>query len=101
MKFLPAGGRSSVIGAAIGAIPGVGADVAAWVSYDVARRRSKKPETFGKGNPEGIVAAETANNACVPGTYIPMLALGIPGDAVTAVIIGGFYFMDCSLVLFC
>ena len=89
VKFLPAGGRSSVIGAAIGAIPGVGADVAAWVSYDVARRRSKQPETFGKGNPEGIVAAETANNACVPGTYIPMLILGIPGDAVTAVIIGG------------
>lgn len=89
MKFLPIGIRSSGVGAITGAIPGVGADVAAWVSYDIQRRKSKNPETFGKGNPEGIVAAETANNACVPGSYVPMLTLGIPGDAVTAVIIGG------------
>jgi putative tricarboxylic transport membrane protein len=89
IKFLPIGVRSSVVGAVIGAIPGVGADVASWVSYDMARRKSKSPETFGKGNPEGIVASETANNACVPGSYVPMLTLGIPGDAVTAVIIGG------------
>ncbi|MGG1662134.1 tripartite tricarboxylate transporter permease [Brevibacillus sp. NRS-1366] len=88
-KFFPLGFRSSVIGALIGAVPGVGADVASWVSYDMAKRRSKEPETFGKGNPEGIVASETANNACVPGSYIPMLTLGIPGDSVTAVIIGG------------
>lgn len=88
-KFFPLGFRSSIIGALIGAVPGVGADVASWVSYDMAKRRSKEPETFGKGNPEGIVASETANNACVPGSYIPMLTLGIPGDSVTAVIIGG------------
>ncbi|MED4582532.1 tripartite tricarboxylate transporter permease [Brevibacillus choshinensis] len=88
-KFFPLGIRSSFIGALIGAVPGVGADVASWVSYDMAKRRSKEPETFGKGNPEGIVASETANNACVPGSYIPMLTLGIPGDSVTAVIIGG------------
>ncbi|MED4781202.1 tripartite tricarboxylate transporter permease [Brevibacillus choshinensis] len=88
-KFFPLGFRSSFIGALIGAVPGVGADVASWVSYDMAKRRSKEPETFGKGNPEGIVASETANNACVPGSYIPMLTLGIPGDSVTAVIIGG------------
>lgn len=88
-KYLPLGLKSSTIGGVIGAIPGVGADIASWVSYDVAKRSSKSPETFGKGNPEGIVASETANNACVPGSYIPMLTLGIPGDAVTAVIIGG------------
>lgn len=88
-KFLPLGAKSSVTGAVIGAVPGLGADIASWVSYDMAKRSSKSPETFGKGNPEGIVAAETANNACVPGSYIPMLTLGIPGDAVTAVIIGG------------
>lgn len=87
-KYIPVGGRSSVIGALIGAIPGAGADIASWVSYDVTKRRSKSPETFGKGNPEGVVASEAANNACVPGTYVPMLTLGIPGDAVTAVIIG-------------
>lgn len=87
-KYIPVGGRSSVIGALIGAVPGAGADIAAWVSYDMAKRKSKQPETFGKGNPEGVVASETANNACVPGTYVPMLTLGIPGDAVTAVILG-------------
>lgn len=88
-SYLPIGIKSSAIGGVIGAIPGAGADIAAWVSYDVAKRSSKSPETFGKGNPEGIVAAETANNACVPGSYVPMLTLGIPGDSVTAVIIGG------------
>jgi putative tricarboxylic transport membrane protein len=88
-KYFPLGMRSSIIGALIGAIPGVGADVASWVSYDMAKRKSKEPDSFGKGNPEGIVASETANNACVPGSYIPMLTLGIPGDSVTAVIIGG------------
>ncbi|MGM8365220.1 tripartite tricarboxylate transporter permease [Virgibacillus sp. W0181] len=88
-RYLPLGGKSSLIGSIIGAIPGAGADIGAWVSYDMAKRSSKKPETFGKGNPEGVVAAETANNAAVPGSYVPMLTLGIPGDAVTAVIIGG------------
>lgn len=88
-SYVPTGVRSSAIGGIIGAIPGAGADIAAWVAYDVAKRNSKKPETFGKGNPEGVVAAETANNACVPGSYVPMLTLGIPGDSVTAVIIGG------------
>lgn len=88
-KFQPLALRSTLIGCFIGAIPGVGADVASWVAYDNAKRFSKEPEKFGKGNPEGIVAAETSNNACVPGSYIPMLSLGIPGDSVTAVILGG------------
>lgn len=81
--------RASVIGVVIGALPGVGADIAAWVSYGSNRQLSKEKEQYGKGTPEGVVSAETANNAAVGGTYIPMLTLGIPGDAVTAVILGG------------
>ncbi|MDD2476464.1 MAG: tripartite tricarboxylate transporter permease [Dysgonamonadaceae bacterium] len=89
VKYQALAFRSTLFGVFIGSIPGVGADVACWVAYDNAKKQSKSPETFGKGNPEGVVAAETANNACVPGTYIPMLSLGIPGDSVTAVILGG------------
>jgi putative tricarboxylic transport membrane protein len=81
--------RANVIGVAVGALPGVGADIAAWVSYGVNRQLSKEPERYGKGTPEGVVAPETANNAAVGGAYIPLLTLGIPGDAVTAVILGG------------
>ena len=68
--------RSGVIGVIIGAIPGVGENIAAYVSYDFAHRASKHPEKFGKGSEEGLIAAETANNACVGGAIIPVLALG-------------------------
>ncbi len=81
--------RANVIGVIIGALPGVGADIAAWVSYGTNRQMSKEKERYGKGAPEGVISAETANNAAVGGTYVPMLTLGIPGDAVTAVILGG------------
>jgi putative tricarboxylic transport membrane protein len=81
--------RASVIGVVIGALPGVGADIAAWVSYGSNKQLSKEKDQYGKGTPEGVLSAETANNAAVGGTYIPMLTLGIPGDAVTAVILGG------------
>jgi putative tricarboxylic transport membrane protein len=81
--------RAKVIGVAIGALPGVGADIAAWVSYGTNRQFSKERDRYGKGTPEGVISAEAANNAAVGGTYIPMLTLGIPGDAVTAVILGG------------
>lgn len=81
--------RANVIGVVIGALPGVGADIAAWVSYGTNKQLSKEKDQYGKGTPEGVVSAETANNAAVGGTYIPMLTLGIPGDAVTAVILGG------------
>lgn len=80
--------RSSLIGYIIGVIPGAGATIASITAYSVQRRLSKHPETFGKGNPEGVVAAEAANNACMPGALAPMLALGIPGKASTAVLIG-------------
>lgn len=79
--------RSSVIGTVIGAIPGTGGDIASWVSYNEAKRWSKHPEAFGEGVPEGIAAPEAANNAISGGALIPLLTLGIPGDAGTAVML--------------
>jgi putative tricarboxylic transport membrane protein len=91
-KYLPLSLRCSTIGVFIGALPGAGGDIAALMAYDHAKRTTKNPSRpFGEGAYEGIVAPETANNAAVPGEYIPMLTLGIPGDAVTAVIIGALY----------
>jgi putative tricarboxylic transport membrane protein len=80
--------RSTFIGYIVGVIPGAGATIASIVAYTVQKRMSKNPESFGNGNPEGVVAAETSNNACMPGALAPMLALGIPGKASTAVLIG-------------
>ena len=82
--------KSSVLGTFIGAIPGAGSDIAAFVGYSEAKRRSKNPEKFGNGAIEGVAAAESANNACTGGAMIPMLSLGIPGDAVTAILLGAF-----------
>jgi putative tricarboxylic transport membrane protein len=79
-----------LIGTFIGAIPGAGGDIAAFVSYSEAKRTSKHPEKFGTGIPEGIAAAESANNGCSGGAMIPMLTLGVPGDSNTAVLIGAF-----------
>jgi putative tricarboxylic transport membrane protein len=81
--------RSSVIGVIVGIIPGVGCSVGGFLSYDAAKRASKTPEAFGKGSPEGILASETANNAVTGGTLIPLLTLGVPGNPVTAVLLGG------------
>lgn len=78
---------SSVIGTVIGAIPGTGGDIASWVGYNEAKRWSKHPEKFGEGAPEGIAAPEAANNAISGGALIPLLTLGIPGDAGTAVML--------------
>ncbi len=82
--------KGSLIGTFIGSIPGAGGDIAAFVSYSEAKRTSKHPEMFGKGAPEGIAAAECANNGCSGGAMIPMLALGVPGDSNTAVLMGAF-----------
>jgi putative tricarboxylic transport membrane protein len=91
-KFLPLSLRTSSIGVIIGALPGTGGDIAALMAYDHAKRTVKNPtRPFGEGAYEGLVAPESANNAAVGGAYIPMLTLGIPGDAVTAVIIGALY----------
>jgi putative tricarboxylic transport membrane protein len=80
--------RSSLLGVFIGAIPGAGSTIAAYISYSEAKRRSKNPENFGKGAPEGVVAPEAANNGEAGGAMIPMLTLAIPGDPQTAVILG-------------
>lgn len=81
--------RSSLIGIGVGIIPGVGCSVGGFLSYDAARKTSQTPENFGKGSTEGLVASETANNAVTGGTLIPLLTLGIPGNPVTAVLLGG------------
>lgn len=78
--------RSGVIGVYVGILPGVGEDMAAWSSYAAARRASREKEKFGKGSVEGLMAAETGDNASVPGAIIPALALGIPGSAPSAVL---------------
>lgn len=79
--------RSGIVGTFIGAVPGVGEDVAAWVSYDMARRSSKEGAKFGTGVVEGLIAAETGNNACVAGAMIPVLSLAVPGSAPAAVLL--------------
>ncbi|RZL07256.1 MAG: transporter, partial [Rubrivivax sp.] len=78
--------RSGLIGTGVGVVPGVGEDVAAWSSYAAAKRASKEKEKFGKGSVEGLMAAETGDNACVPGAMIPVLTLAIPGSAPAAVL---------------
>jgi putative tricarboxylic transport membrane protein len=78
--------RSGLIGTGVGVVPGVGEDVAAWSSYAAAKRASKERALFGKGSVEGLMAAETGDNACVPGAVIPVLTLAIPGSAPAAVL---------------
>jgi putative tricarboxylic transport membrane protein len=91
-KYLPLSLRSSSIGVIVGALPGTGGDIAALMAYDHAKRSTKHPDVpFGQGAKEGLIAPEAANNAAVGGAYIPMLTLGIPGDAVTAVFIGALF----------
>ena len=82
--------RSSLIGIGIGILPGIGAGTSNIVAYTVAKNQSRHPEKFGKGIIDGVVAPESANNAGIGGAMIPLLTLGIPGDAVTAVMLGGF-----------
>lgn len=81
--------RSSLIGIIVGIIPGVGCSVGGFLSYDAAKRTAHNKEEFGNGAPDGIIASETANNAVTGGTLIPLLTLGIPGNPVTAVLLGG------------
>lgn len=80
--------KSTFIGTFVGAVPGAGSDIAAFVAYGEAKRASKTPENFGRGEINGVAAPESANNACTGGAMIPMLSLGVPGDAVTAVLLG-------------
>jgi putative tricarboxylic transport membrane protein len=82
--------RSGLIGTFIGVVPGTGAGIACFIAYSEAKRASKHPEKFGTGILEGVAAAESANTATTGGALVPMLTLGIPGDSVTAVLIGAF-----------
>lgn len=82
--------RSFVIGFIIGVFPGVGGATSSVLAYGVAKSYSKHPEKFGTGIPDGVIASETANNATIAGAIVPLLSLGIPGDSVTAMMIGGF-----------
>lgn len=89
-KSLPTLFRSTSIGTFIGALPGLGAEIACWVAYGIAKQRSKHPDEYGKGSLEGVAAAESGANSTVPATLIPMMIFGIPGDVVTAVLLGAF-----------
>lgn len=80
--------QSSIIGNIIGALPGAGADIAAWVAYGVAKRTSKNGDDFGTGCVEGVIAPTSANNAAIGGSWIPALVFGIPGDTITAIVLG-------------
>ena len=80
--------RSSVIGTWIGMLPGIGANIGSVTAYTVAKGFSKRPEQFGKGCEEGIVASEAANNATIGGSLIPLIAMGLPGSVVEAVLLG-------------
>ena len=80
--------RSSVIGTWVGLLPGIGANIAAMLSYSTAKSSSKEPEKFGTGHEPGVIAAETANNASIGGALIPLITMGIPGSVVDAILIG-------------
>lgn len=82
--------RSSLIGIGIGILPGTGSGLSNIVAYAQAKNSSKDPDSFGKGNPDGIIASEASNNAATGGALIPLLTLGIPGDATTLMMIGAF-----------
>lgn len=80
--------QGAIVGTLIGILPGVGGSIGSVVAYGLARRTSKTPDDFGRGSTEGLTAAESANNACVGGALVPMMTMGIPGDPMTAVLIG-------------
>lgn len=88
-KYIPNMIRSSIIGLLVGIMPGAGGDIGSWVSYNFAKRSSKHPETFGKGELQGVCASEAANNAVTGGALIPLLTLSIPGSGTAAVLLGG------------
>jgi TctA family transporter len=88
--------RGSALGTLVGALPGAGADIAAWMSYAVSRKLSKEPEKFGTGHVEGIVESGSANNSALAGAWIPALVFGIPGDSITAIVIGVLYMKNMN-----
>ncbi|HQS09992.1 MAG TPA: tripartite tricarboxylate transporter permease [Xanthobacteraceae bacterium] len=91
VKYWPQQIRGNITGTAIGILPGAGADIAAWVSYAMSRKFSKTPEKFGTGHVEGIIESTSSNNAALAGAWVPALVFGIPGDSITAIVIGVLY----------
>lgn len=91
LRYWPQQLRGNIIGTGLGILPGAGADVAAYVSYAVSRKMSKTPEKFGTGHMEGVVEATASNNAALSSAWIPALVFGIPGDTITAIVIGVLY----------
>jgi putative tricarboxylic transport membrane protein len=83
--------QASVLGVVVGAIPGMGSSVAGFLAYGRAKDRSKDPESFGKGNPEGIIAPEACDNAVSGGLLVPVLTLGVPGNGTSAVLLAALY----------
>jgi putative tricarboxylic transport membrane protein len=88
--------RGNLIGTAVGILPGAGADIGAWISYAVSKRFSKEPEKFGTGHVEGLVDAGAANNSGLGGAWVPALVFGIPGDSITAIVIGVLYMKNMN-----
>jgi putative tricarboxylic transport membrane protein len=88
--------RGSALGTAVGALPGAGADIAAWMSYGMSKKFSKEPDKFGTGHVEGIVESGAANNSALGGAWIPALVFGIPGDSITAIAIGVLYLKNMN-----
>ena len=90
-RYWPNVFRGGAVGAAVGILPGAGSDISAWIAFALSKRFSKEPEKFGTGHVEGLVDAGTANNAGLAGAWVPALVFGIPGDSITAIVIGVLY----------
>ena len=88
--------RGNAVGTLIGALPGAGADIAAWITYAISKKFSKEPHKFGTGHVEGIVESGSANNSALAGAWIPALVFGIPGDSITAIVIGVLYMKNMN-----
>jgi putative tricarboxylic transport membrane protein len=88
--------RGSVLGTLVGALPGAGADIAAWMAYAISKKNSREPEKFGTGHVEGIIESGAANNSAIAGAWIPALVFGIPGDSITAIVIGVLYMKNMN-----
>jgi putative tricarboxylic transport membrane protein len=88
--------RGNIVGTLVGALPGAGADIAAWMTYAISKKFSKEPEKFGTGHVEGIVESGAANNSALAGAWIPALVFGIPGDSITAIVIGVLYMKNMN-----
>jgi putative tricarboxylic transport membrane protein len=88
--------RGSLLGTLVGALPGAGADIAAWMAYAISKKMSKEPEKYGTGHVEGIIESGAANNSALAGAWIPALVFGIPGDSITAIVIGVLYMKNMN-----